>query len=237
MKLDAASAMRSLRELADPEKAAFFPRFFKTGKGQYGEGDVFIGVTVPQIRTTVKVFQELPLSEVEKLLDHKIHEFRLLGLLILVRQYEYGDTTVQKKIVRFYLDHLHAVNNWDLVDSSARQILGASLFASKETTILDRFAHSKDLWKQRIAIIATHYFIMQGAYDETLRIAEILLHHPHDLIHKAVGWMLREVGNRDRKIEEKFLKKHAAVMPRTMLRYAIEKFDPATKKRYMTMKN
>ncbi len=223
----------ALRSLADAEKAAFFPRFFKTGKGEYGEGDTFIGVTVPQVRSVVKQFRDLSLEDVEMLLKSPIHEARLGGLLVLVSQYQKADAAVRKRIAKFYLDHLDSVNNWDLVDSSAHQILGPHIEATGDTQILDRLAKTKHLWRERVAIVTTYHFIRLGQFEHTIRIAEILLHHDHDLIHKAVGWMLREMGKRDRKTLEKFLKKHSKTMPRTALRYAIEKFDEPTRKRYL----
>jgi 3-methyladenine DNA glycosylase AlkD len=227
---------KSLHLASNKEKAAFFPSFFKTGKGQYGEGDVFIGVTVPQQRIIAKKFCGLPLKEIEKLLNDPIHEMRLTGLLILVDRYQKGNNEVKQETVDFYLSHLKGVNNWDLVDSSAAQILGAHLLSQKDTSILNDFAESKDLWKQRIAMVSTYAFIKAGKYTETVRIAEILLHHQHDLIHKAVGWMLREMGKKDRTILETFLQKHAHHMPRTMLRYAIEKFSPSERKKFLQMK-
>lgn len=224
--------LRDLKKEADGEKAAFFPRFFKTGKGEYGEGDVFIGVTVPHMRLIAKKYVMMTEDDIAKLLKSPIHECRLTGLLILVRRYEKANKKDKKKIVMFYVKHIDRVNNWDLVDSSASYILGAELFGG-DTKILDRFAKSRDLWKQRIAIIATHYFIRRNKFDDTFRIAKILLNHPHDLIHKAVGWMLREVGNRDRKAEEEFLRTRYKIMPRTMLRYAIEKFPESKRKAYL----
>lgn len=223
---------RELKALADPVKKEFLPKFFKTGKGEYAEGDIFIGVTVPLTRTIVKKYKYLPLKEVEELLHSPIHECRLAALLILVEQYKNADESVKKKIVDLYLKNTAFINNWDLVDSSAAQILGAWL-DGKDTSILNELARSKSLWEQRTAIIATYYFIRKKEFRHTLRIAEMLINHSHDLIHKAVGWMLREVGNRDLAAEEKFLKKHYKTMPRTMLRYAIEKFEETKRKKYL----
>lgn len=225
----------ALQDLADPEKAAFFPRFFKTAPGQYGEGDVFLGITVPQVRSVAKRFASLPFPEIAKLLSDPVHELRLAGLEILVMRYEKGKEDVRKECVEFYCSHLEGVNNWDLVDGSAPYILGDWLL-TRDRSMLYAFARSGDLWKERIAIVATYAFIREGQYDDTLRIAELLLHHPHDLIHKAVGWMLREAGKKDRAALTAFLDVHAATMPRTMLRYSIEKFEEPLRKRYLAMK-
>jgi 3-methyladenine DNA glycosylase AlkD len=223
---------RELKALANPVKKEFFPRFFKTGKGEYAEGDIFIGVTVPLVRTIVKKYKDLPLQEVEELLHNAIHECRLTALLILVTQFRKADEEAQKKIVNVYLKNTQYINNWDLVDASAAAILGAWLYG-KDTSLLDKLAHAKSLWEQRIAIVSTLYFIRKKDLDPTLRIATILINHPHDLIHKATGWMLRCVGDVDRRTEEVFLKKYYKTMPRTMLRYAIEKFEEPKRKKYL----
>lgn len=225
----------ALHKKKNDEKAAFFPRFFKTGKGQYGEGDVFIGVTVPDIRKVAKTYANLSLTDIRSLLTSKIHEERLLALLILVDQYEKGDSATKQKIFDFYLKNTRYVNNWDLVDSSAHKIVGAHL-EKKSAALLDTLARSSNLWEQRIAIIATLHCIRKNDFSSTVRIAEILLHHEHDLIHKAVGWMLREMGKKDVKPLHAFLKKHAGSMPRTMLRYAIEKLPSTQKTMYMKQK-
>ena len=217
-----------LRKMANPEKAKVLQRFFKTGKGEYGEGDVFLGVTVPQTREVAKKYKDVGLGEVKKLLDSRIHEERLAGLLILVEKYKKD----RKRIYEFYLKNTKAINNWDLVDLTSHEIVGDYLL-DKDRRILYKLARSKNLWERRIAIVATHRFIRNNMFDDTLRISEILLDDEHDLIQKAVGWMLREVGKRDRKTEEKFLKTHYKKMPRTMLRYAIEKFDEKKKNFYM----
>jgi 3-methyladenine DNA glycosylase AlkD len=203
--------------------------FFKTGKGEYGEGDVFLGVKVPHVRQIAKKHKDIPLSDVKKLLDSKIHEERQAGLFILVQKFQKGS---QKEIYEFYMKNIHAANNWDLVDLSAHKIAGAYLF-DKDKKILYDFARSKNLWKKRVAVISTFYFIGKNEFADSLRIAEILLHDKHDLIHKAVGWMLREIGKRDLSAEEAFLKKHYKKMPRTMLRYAIEKFDEKKRHAYL----
>jgi len=221
-----------LRALADPEKAAFFPRFFKAGPGEYAEGDRFLGVTVPKQRALAKRYRALPTRSVRSLLRDPIHECRLTALLILVLQFERGDAETRDEIAQFYLDHLDHVNNWDLVDSSAHKILGPWLEA-RDRALLDELAASDHLWRQRVAVLSTYHYIKQGDFDDFLRIAETLVDHEHDLIHKAVGWMLREVGNRDLHVEEAFLKRHYQTMPRTMLRYAIEKFPEAKRKRYL----
>lgn len=220
------AVMTELTHLADKKKAEFFPRFFKTLPGEYAEGDQFIGVTVPnQRKIAKKFFREIPLAEVKKLLRHKIHEHRLTSLFIMVFKYQKAASEAEREsIIKLYLENTDYVNNWDLVDSSADKILGPHLF-KKDKTILYEFAKSNDLWKNRIAIITTLHFIKNNQFSETLKIASLLLNHHHDLIRKAVGWMLREIGNRDFETEYNFLVKNYKRMPRTMLRYAIEKFD------------
>jgi 3-methyladenine DNA glycosylase AlkD len=217
-------------QLADTKKAKILQGFFKTGKGQYGEGDIFLGLVVPVQRRLVKKYISLDLADVQKLLDSRIHEQRLVGLLILVEQYA---KTKDKAIVDLYLDNTRNINNWDLVDLSADRILGEYLY-DKDRAILLKLAKSEDLWERRIAILSTFNFLKKGDAVWTFRIAEILLRDRHDLIHKAVGWMLREAGKRvSQEEEETFLKKHYRQMPRTMLRYAIEKFDEKKKEFYM----
>ncbi len=210
-------------------------RFFKTGKGQYGHGDVFWGITVPQQRVVVhRHFASASLTDIQKLLYSPVHEQRLVALLILVKQFEKADTQTKRVIFDFYMQHIGQVNNWDLVDSSADKIVGAYLFlAKKSTQFLEKLAQSKHLWTRRVAIIATFYFIKQGEFEPTLRISEMLLGDAHDLIHKAVGWMLREVGKKSLAAEEAFLQKHYKMMPRTMLRYAIERFPANKRKIYL----
>jgi 3-methyladenine DNA glycosylase AlkD len=227
----AALVRRALRQFASPTRAAGAARFFKTGKGEYGEGDRFIGVSVGDQRLVARQFKNLALNEADKLLRSKIHEERLTALIILVHQFDNAtDNAVRAKIFRLYLKRLPHVNNWDLVDSSADPIVGGWLM-DRDRALLDRFAVSKHLWTRRVAIIATFYFIKRGSAQPTLRIAEALLGDRHDLIHKAVGWMLREVGKRVSAASLRaFLKRHAATMPRTMLRYAIERF-PAVERR------
>lgn len=212
--------IQELHSGADPKKAEIYQRFFKTGEGEYGEGDVFIGLTVPFQRKIAKKYKDLSFAEVEKLLQSPVHEERLVALFILMEQYKDN----KRKIVSLYLHNRRHVNNWDLVDLSAHKILGDYL-KDKDRKILYKLAESKSIWDKRIAIIATFAFIRDNDFQDALKISEILLKDGHDLIHKAVGWMLREIGNRDLKVEEEFLEKHYRDMPRTMLRYAIEKFD------------
>ena len=223
---------KALRALADPVIARHSRHFFKTGEGEYGEGDRFLGIRVPVLRTQVRAHQGLPLGETQRLLASPYHEERLFALLLLVRTFSRGDDREKTAIYRLYLENTQYVNNWDLVDSSAYHIVGAYL-ASRDRHVLDHLAESDDLWERRIAIIATYHFIRNDQFDDTLRLAEALLHDAEDLIHKAVGWMLREVGNRDRAVERAFLKTHCRTMPRTMLRYAIEKFPERERKKYL----
>jgi 3-methyladenine DNA glycosylase AlkD len=225
-------AQERLRSFADSEVATNLARFFKTGPGQYGEGDRFIGVKVPTARAVAREFKGLSLAEIECLLHSEIHEERLLALVILVGQFEKGDDAIRKLIFNFYLSNTRYVNNWDLVDLSAPQIVGGYL-ETRSRTPLNRLATSAGLWERRISIVATHWFIRHGDFGDTTRIAEKLLQDKEDLIHKAVGWMLREVGKRDIAVLEEFLGKHCQVMPRTMLRYAIERFPEATRRGYM----
>jgi 3-methyladenine DNA glycosylase AlkD len=227
---------KALRVARDPSKAQSQQRFFKTGPGEYGHGDQFLGVTVPEQRRLAKQFMALPLGEVLPLLTSKLHEERLTALLIMVRQFERGDTTQQRRLVEVYLKHTNHVNNWDLVDSSACYILGSWLL-DKDRKILYRLAQSKLLWDRRIAIIATYAFIRTGDAKDTLRLAELLLDDEEDLMHKAVGWMLREVEKRvDVKLLRGFLKANARRMPRTTLRYAIEHLPEAERKIWLAQR-
>ena len=232
LKSDAKSAQRQLRSLGCPEQAANLARFFKTGPGEYGEGDRFIGVKVPVIRKVAKEFKGLPLAEIKCLLHSEIHEERLLGLVILVGQFQKGNDATRKSIYDLYLANIQHINNWDLVDLSAPQIVGGYL-ETRRRQPLDRLAKSASLWERRISIVATHWFIRRGDFADTLRIAEKLLGDKEDLIHKAVGWMLREVGKRDVAVLEEFLAEHCGVMPRTMLRYAIERLPEKKRRDYM----
>jgi 3-methyladenine DNA glycosylase AlkD len=223
---------KRLKQLANKEKAEVLQRFFKTGPGEYGEGDVFIGAKVPDLRKVAKDFRDISIKDVMVLLESAIHEERLLALLILVRQYAKGNETTQKGIYTLYLNNTKYINNWDLVDVTAQHIVGDYLM-DKNKAPLYRLAKSEDLWERRISIMATFYFIKHERYQDTLKIAAILLNDKEDLIHKAVGWMLREIGKRDRVIEETFLKQHYQGMPRTMLRYAIEKFSEPKRQQYL----
>lgn len=221
-----------LKKLANKEKAKVMSGFFKTGKGQYGEGDIFLGITVPDQRRIAKRYQEASFADVKKLLADKIHECKLTGLLILVEKFDESEESQRKKIIDLYIDNIKHVNNWDLVDLSADKILGVYIL-DKNRSILKKMATSKNLWERRIAIVSTLAFIKQNKFDDTLKISEILIHDKEDLIHKAVGWMLREVGKRNKKTEIYFLKKHYKNMPRTMLRYSIERFSESEKKFFM----
>lgn len=223
---------KEIRKAANPVVAQVMQRFFKTGKGQYGEGDVFLGLKVPQSRLIAKKYIDLSLSDIKKLLSSKIHEERLIALLILVDKFSKGDKREKDTIVQFYLRSTRYINNWDLVDLSADKIVGAYL-RDRPRNILQKLARSQDIWERRIAMIATFNFIKNGELSDALKIAAMLLRDKHDLIHKAVGWMLREIGKRSRETEEKFLRQHAKSMPRTMLRYAIEHFTEKSRKFYM----
>jgi len=221
---------KELRQLANPTKALTLQRFFKTGKGEYGEGDRFLGITVPLQRKLVQSYVKLNLKDLKILLRSKLHEERLSGLLILVKQYQQAEhPKTQEKIFKFYLQHTKHINNWDLVDLTAYHIVGHYLF-DKEPNILYQLAKSRNLWERRIAIVATYYFIRQKSFQPTLTLAAMLLQDHEDLLHKACGWMLRELGKRDLKILEAFLQKHYQKMPRTMLRYTIEKFPQKRRK-------
>jgi len=224
--------VNALIELSDQRHAETCVWFFKAIPGGYSEGDKFLGVRVPQTRQVAKQFRDLNLDETELLLQNEFHEVRLTALHILADKFKKGDASDKSDIFELYKSNLGTINNWDLVDTSAPYIPGPYLF-DKDRSWLYELANSNDLWRQRIAIISTFYFIRQDDYGETLLISEKLLNHSHDLIHKAVGWMLREVGNRDRQAEEEFLREHYQNMPRTMLRYAIEKFPEPLRQDYL----
>jgi 3-methyladenine DNA glycosylase AlkD len=232
MTLTAPAIRARLRSHAVPGNVDILQRFFKTGPGEYGEGDVFIGVKVPGVRAVCRECRGVPLDVVLELLRSRVHEERSLALLMLVDAFERGADPVRKQIYDLYLANTRYINNWDLVDASAPQIVGGWL-AARSRAPLKRLARSSSLWERRIAIVATFAFIRRGETEETFRIAEILLADRHDLIHKAVGWMLREVGKRDAARLRQFLARHYAAMPRTMLRYAIERFPEAERKRYL----
>ena len=223
---------KKLRKHASRERAKISQCFFKTGPGEYGEGDVFIGVKVPDIRGVARQSRDLPLKETCELLKSVVHEERLLALLILVLKYHKGKEPERKTIYRLYLKNTRHINNWDLVDVTAEHVVGAYLW-NRDRKPLYRLAESRSLWERRIAILSTFHFIKKREYTDTLNIAEILIADREDLIHKAVGWMLREVGKRDFVVEEGFLREHYKVMPRTMLRYAIERFPEATRQAYL----
>lgn len=221
---------QDLRAIADPEIADDSLRFFKTGVGEYGEGDQFLGIRVPDIREVARHYRQLSIKHTEKLLSSNYHEERLCALIILVNKVKKTDPEKHRKIYELYLDNTSHINNWDLIDTSAQHIVGSYL-ADKERTALYTLAKSDHWWDRRIAIMSTFHFIKEKDFDDTFGIAELLITDDHDLIHKAVGWMLREIGKRNRSTEEVFLEKHIQNMPRTMLRYAIEKF-PENKRQY-----
>jgi 3-methyladenine DNA glycosylase AlkD len=223
---------QQLKKLADDTIAQHSRRFFKTGKGQYGEGDLFLGIRVPELRKLVKQSRNFSLNDVSKLLQSKYHEERLLALLLLVAMFQKATPEEQRKIYEFYLNHTSNINNWDLVDSSAAHIMGTYLRA-RDRKPLYKLVRSKNLWERRIAIIATFHLIKHHEFDDALRLSEILMEDREDLIHKAVGWMLREIGKREMKALEAFLKIHYSAMPRTMLRYAIEKFPKEKRQAYL----
>ena len=213
---------RELKTLTDPQVAAHSQRFFKTGPGQYGEGDQFIGIRVPALRRLARRYEDLPIDQAESLLRSKIHEYRQIALFILVGRYRRGNAAERAEIYKRYLRNTAHINNWDLVDASAEHIVGAWL-QNRSRKPLIQLAASGSLWERRMAVLATFHFIKKGEFEETLRIAKLLINDREDLIHKAVGWMLREVGKRSAATAGAFLRRHYRAMPRTMLRYAIEK--------------
>ena len=223
---------KELQQLGSPSQARVLQGFFKTGKGEYGEGDVFRGIKIPVLRKLAKKYQDATCADVEKLLSSKFHEDRMLALLLLLAKYSKADDAGKKRFYTMYLRNTRFINNWDLVDVTAHHIVGHYLM-DKSREPLYRLARSKMLWERRIAIIATFHYIRQNMFDDTLKIASMLIGDPHDLMHKAVGWMLREVGKRDLQAEEQFLKTHYRQMPRTMLRYAIERFPEAKRRAYL----
>lgn len=232
----------ALHSLRNTKRAALCARYFKTGKGEYAEGDMFLGLTVPEVRTLVKkYYRSLSLTDVGHLLRNRYHEARLLALLVLVAKYEHtDDQKEQKAIFTLYTKHARYINNWDLVDTSAPQIVGAYLSNNMEheerLAFIEDYCRSRNLWKNRIIVLATFYQIRKGNEKMTYFVARSLLHHPHDLIHKALGWMLREVGKRDRKVLSSFLDEYARIMPRTMLRYALEHYPKREREMYMKLK-
>lgn len=229
------SIRQRLRRHASREQAAVLRRFFKTGPGEYGEGDRFLGVMVPEIRAVVKEHRDAPLTEIAELLRSPWHEERLLALLMLVSRYERGDEAVRKSVFSCYLANRAYVNNWDLVDLTAPKIVGPHLDGGSRS-LLYRLVRSKRLWERRIAVLATFHYIRREDFVDALALSQALLDDREDLMHKAVGWMLREIGKRDRKTLEGFLRRHASRMPRTMLRYAIERFPEAKRRKYLASK-
>lgn len=227
-----AELRKEIKTVSIPDKAKFLQRFFKTGKGEYAEGDIFLGIVVPVQRQIAKKYKTISFHNLQKLITSKYHEERLIALLILVERFKKADETEKDEIVKFYLDNRKGINNWDLVDLSAPKILGEYLL-NEDRKILYKFAKSNDLWEKRIAVLSTYSFIKKNDFEDALKIYEILVDDTHDLIHKAVGWMLRELGKIDLNAEEEFLKKHYKTMPRTMLRYAIEKFPEKKRKAYL----
>jgi len=222
-----------LAELADPEIAAHSARFFKTDKGEYGEGDTFLGIRVPQLRKLVPKCRQLPLTAVRDLLHSPLHEKRLVAALILVDRFKRGTVDEQEKIFTLYVKEIGSgINNWDLIDTTCPHIVGAWLY-KRDRSLLYRLAGSENLWQRRAAMLACFYFIRKEDFTDALKIAALLVEDREDLIHKAVGWMLRETGKRDQQAAEQFLQQHCATMPRTMLRYAIERFAPEKRKQYM----
>ncbi|MFC1749375.1 DNA alkylation repair protein [Pseudomonadota bacterium] len=227
------SALRAeIKSQENPDQAKLLSRYFKTGKGQYGEGDIFIGLMVPTSRKIAKEYEDLSIEETVKLLKSKIHEERLIALFILTKKFEKGEESTRKKIYNIYLGNTKYINNWDLIDLSAIKIVGAHL-RDKDRSVLYKLAKSRALWERRISVLSCFAFINHGQFDDALEIAEILVDDKHDLIHKAVGWMLREIGKKDLKAEESFLDRHYKTMPRTMLRYSIERFEQDRKDYYM----
>ena len=230
--MDLKGLRKRIKDHASAEVAKTHLWFFKTGKGEYGDGDKFVGIKVPVQRKIANEFKNLTYSELKVLLASKIHEERLIALLILVHKYTKSDESEKEKIYNFYLNNRKGINNWDLVDLSAPKIIGEHLL-NKDRKILFDFAKSKNLWERRVAILSTLAFIRMDDFYITLQIADILIEDEHDLIHKAVGWMLREVGKKNLKVEEDFLKSRYKKMPRTMLRYSIEKFPESKRKKYL----
>jgi len=235
MTSNAHKVKKELLALSSLERARVNAWFFKTGRGQYGEGDEFIGVTVPNTRKIAKKYVALSFLDIEKLLHSKKHEYRLCALLILVLRYQKGTEQGKKEVFDFYLNHLEFVNNWDLVDLSAYHIVGAHAVSGNDFKLLLRFVKNATLWKRRIAIVSTYAFIREGIFEPTLQISNLLLRDKEDLMHKAIGWMLREVGKRDVAVLRKFLHEHWSVMPRTTLRYAIERFEEKERKKWLTL--
>jgi 3-methyladenine DNA glycosylase AlkD len=233
----AKSVINDLKKYIDSQKKEVFPRFFKTGKGEYGEGDKFWGITVPNIRTVAKqYYKDISLNDIKELINNEIHEIRLTGYIILTYKYEKGDSKEKENIVNFYLNNLKGVNNWDIVDLSCPKILGEYLLIHPEKRyLLYQLANSNNLWEQRISIVSTYPLIKKRDFTDTLQISSTLLSHKHDLIHKAIGWMLREVGKQDITVLRNYLNENIHILPRTTLRYAIEKMDKEERDKYLNM--
>jgi len=223
---------KELNNSANIEQAKNLQRFFKTGKGEYGEGDVFLGIKIPVLRGIIKNYYDLSLPKIQELLKSKIHEHRMSGIFILTHKYQKASDEDKANIFNFYLKNTKNINNWDLVDLSAPKISGSFLF-DKDKKILYELVHSENLWERRIAILSTSYFISKNKFEDALAISELLLNDKHDLIHKAVGWMLREIGKKEQEVLENFLKQHYENIPRTTLRYAIEKFEENERKNWL----
>ncbi len=236
MKSDLEILEQRLLKTKDPARAKILSHFFKTGTGEYGEGDIFLGIVVGKSRSIAKEFSVLSLTDIQKLLNSPWHEFRLVALLILIQKYNESDSKTKKEqIIKFYLKNLKNINNWDLVDLSCSYLLGSYLF-DKDRKVLYKLAQAKSMWSRRIAMVTTYYFIKNNDLDDTFKLAEILLNNKEDLMHKAVGWMLREAGKRDKVRLEKFINKYIKIMPRTTLRYAIEKFPEEQRQRLLKIK-
>lgn len=232
MTYTAEAIKKDLMKLSDIDKAKQLMRFFKTGKGEYGEGDLFIGITVPEQRKIATLYTATELAEIVKLLNDPAHECRLTALLILTLKYKKADQAMKKRIIKLYLDNTDHINNWDLVDLSSPRIIGDYCY-NNGSDILYRLVKSSNMWEQRIAVVATYHFIKQNNFTEIIAFSEMLLEHKHDLIHKATGWMLREAGKMNPTVLTDFLDRHHKVMPRTMLRYSIEKLNETDRKKYM----
>lgn len=230
--MNAASVVRDLESFKDPRRALLLARYFKTGKGEYAEGDIFWGLTLPEIRSLIRKYRDLPLAEIRKLLKSPVHEVRLTGFLIMVARFRKGDAAQKKRIHNLYLSNTKYVNNWDLVDLTAPTIMGSYL-QDKPRDILFKMARSGHLWDRRISLLSCFWFIKNDEFTDALRIAEMLLSDTQDLVHKALGWLLREIGKRDISVEEAFLRKYYRRIPRTALRYAIEKFPEEKRQRYL----
>lgn len=234
--MTAVEVQNDLNAHENPSDAVFLQRFFKTGKGQYGEGDVFIGLRVPQTRMIIKKYKDLSLSEIEKLLESPIHEHRLAAVLIMTQQAKRANQVLKKRLYDLYLKRTDRINNWDIIDASCRDVVGGFLL-DKPRDPLYKLAKSKKMWERRIAVVSTWQFIRVRDLDDTFKIAEMLLADQEDLMHKATGWMLREAGKKDEALLKEFLDQNAAVMPRTMLRYSLEKLHPSDKTYYMKLKS